>query len=317
MRSLRSANLTSPSSLVSPEKAHAPLPSGVGVWWHAARPATLSAAIVPVLVGSAAAAGAGSFIAPVALVALVSATLIQVGTNLANDLFDFRKGADTAERKGPLRVTQAGLLTEGQVFAGMVASFAAAGLLGLYLVAVGGWPILAIGLCSIACGVAYTAGRWSLAYLGLGEVFVFLFFGLVAVVATYYLHTGALAPLAFAAAAPVGFLATAILTVNNLRDIETDAKAGKRTLAVRLGVAATRWQYGLCLAGSYLVPVLVWIRGGAGAAALLPLLTLPMAVRTARRVLFGPIDAGLNQALKGTGALHLLFGALWAAGLLW
>jgi len=282
----------------------------------AARIPTLPAAVVPVLVGSAAAVGQGHFRLGVFVAALISSLLIQIGTNYANDLFDFKKGADTEARLGPVRATQAGLLTEAQMARGTWVTFGLALIVGLYLVAVGGWPILVVGLASIAAGVLYTAGPWPLGYHGLGDVFTFVFFGLVAVMGTYYLHTGTLNALALAASLPVGLLVTAILIVNNLRDIDTDRAAGKRTLAVRIGARATRVQYTLFLVAAYAIPVLMGVTGAAGNMFWLPLLSLPVAVRLLR-IVWTARGAQFNAGLKGTGQLHLLFGILFSLALLW
>jgi len=225
------------------------------VWLLAARPPTLWAAVVPVVVGTALAVADGDFRLPVFLMALAAALLLQVGTNFANDVFDFERGADTGERLGPPRVTQSGLLTPSDVRRGMAAAFGGAMLLGLGLTYYGGWPIIGIGVLSIVAGVIYTGGPWPTGYHGLGDAFVFCFFGLVAVGGTYYLHTDTLRWAAIAAAVPVGLLITAILVVNNLRDRETDARSGKRTLAVRLGDRATRLQYAALVGGSYVAIV--------------------------------------------------------------
>lgn len=283
----------------------------------AARIPTLPAAVTPVLVGSAAAWSHGRFRPGVMLAALISSILIQIGTNFANDLFDFKKGADTEKRLGPVRVTQAGLLTPKQVEMGMWVTFGLAVVAGLYLIAVGGWPVLAIGLASIAAGILYTGGPWPLAYHGLGDVFTFIFFGVVAVCGTYFVHTGTIDVGAFVASLPVGMIVTAILVANNLRDIETDRLAGKRTLAVRLGARATKGQYIVMLALAYLIPVAMGINGWASSTLFwLPWLTLPMALRLIRVVLT-QTGRDLIPALKGTGTLHLVFGLLFAASLLW
>ena len=278
------------------------------IWMLAARPQTLPAAIVPVLVGTAAAYAGGAWRPAAAAAALVSALFLQIGTNIANDLFDFQRGADTAERTGPVRVTQAGLLTPAEVRRGMWLSFALAFAVGLYLVYVGGWPILAIGLASIACGLWYTAGPYPLAYHGLGDVFAFVFFGIVAVNGTYFVHTGSLAPVAFWASLPVAALVTAILVVNNYRDLETDRRANKRTLAVRLGRRATQVQYLLLLVTAYLVPAYLWLVQGY-AWGWLPLCSAPLAARLWSRFVAGH-GAALNPVLKGTGKLHLVHGVL-------
>jgi 1,4-dihydroxy-2-naphthoate octaprenyltransferase len=287
------------------------------LWLLAARPATLPAAIVPVLVGTAAGATeAARFHLLPFLAALLAALLIQVATNFANDYSDFHRGADTAERLGPTRVTQGGLLTPADVVRGIVVTFAAAVLLGLYLVWVGGWPILAIGVCSILAGLAYTGGPWPFGYHGLGDLFVFVFFGLVAVMGSAYLQTGRWTVLALAAAVPVGLLCTNILVVNNLRDLATDRAAGKGTLAVRIGDRATRAQYALLAVAAYLVPVALVATGRASRWLLLPLLTLPVAARLARLVLGGLAGRELNAVLKRSGQLEMLYGVLLATGLL-
>lgn len=280
----------------------------------AARPQTLPAAVAPVVVGSAAAFAAGSFRWLPFLAALVGALLIQIGTNLANDYFDFRKGADTAERLGPVRVTQAGLLAPETVRNGMVVAFGAAALIGVYLIIVGGWPILVIGLLSIAAGVLYTGGPWPLGYNGLGDLFTFIFFGIVAVTATAYLHVGAVPPLAWAASIPVAMLVTAIIVVNNLRDIATDRAAGKRTLAVIIGARATRAEYVFFVIGAFLAPPIFWLGGLAGPWVMLAWLAAPLAITPLRTMLTGEGRA-LNPALKGTARLHLAFGLLLALGM--
>ncbi|NWG19960.1 MAG: 1,4-dihydroxy-2-naphthoate polyprenyltransferase [Chloroflexi bacterium] len=284
-------------------------------WMLAARPQTLPAAVAPVLVGSAVALTAGSFRPLPFVAALFAALLIQIGTNLANDYFDFHKGADTAERLGPVRVTQAGLLAPATVRQGMIIVFGLAALVGVYLVAVGGWPILVIGVLSIAAGVLYTGGPWPLGYHGLGDLFTFIFFGIVAVTATAYLHAGVVSPLAWAASVPVAMLVTAIIVVNNLRDIATDRAAGKHTLAVLLGVQATRAEYALLVVGAFVAPPLLWLAGLAGPWALLAWLAAPLAITPLRTMLTGE-GRELNPALKGTARLHLAFASLLALGIL-
>jgi len=224
-------------------------------WILAARPRTLPAAAAPVVLGTALAWRMGGFRLLPALAALAGALLIQVATNLANDYFDFVKGADTEDRIGPLRVTQSGLLSPSAVRNGMILTLALALGVGIYLVAVAGTPILWIGVASLVCAVAYTGGPFPLAYRGLGDLFVFVFFGLVAVGGTVYVQTLAFSWEALWAGAGVGAVSTALLVVNNLRDIDTDARAGKRTLAVRLGVTGTRVQYTLLWSFAVAVPV--------------------------------------------------------------
>ena len=291
-------------------------PGPVRTWVMAARPATLPAAVAPVLVGTAVAVHARHFRALPFLAALVAAVLIQIGTNFANDLFDYHKGADTTARLGPVRVTQSGLISPRAVAYATALTFGAAVLVGLYLVAVGGLPILLIGLASIAAAILYTGGPWPLGYHGLGDVFVFIFFGLIAVTGTYYVQAGAVGGAAIAAAVPVGLLVTAILVVNNVRDIETDRAAGKRTLAVRLGRRASRVQYALLVATAYAVPLLLWLAHVTSWLFWLPWLTAPLAYQLIRTVATHADGPTLNRALKGTGRLNLLFGLLFAASLL-
>jgi 1,4-dihydroxy-2-naphthoate octaprenyltransferase len=286
----------------------------VRVWMLAARVRTLPAAAAPVIVGTGAAIGTGSFALFPALAALVGALLLQIGANFANDLFDFLRGADTAERVGPVRVTQAGLLSPRQVRAGIWAVFAAAALIGVYLIVVGGWPVVLIGLAAILAAIAYTGGPFPLGYHGLGEIFVFLFFGLAAVGGTYYVQAGRMDAVAWWAAPPMGLLAVAIIVVNNLRDIATDRAAGKRTLAVRCGERATQGEYVTLLAIAYLVPPAMWVAGVASAWAMLALLSLPLVSPLLRR-LRGERGRALNGVLAGTARLELVYGLLFALGL--
>ena len=294
-----------------------PAPSLPRVWLLATRPATLTAALSPVMVGAAAAwraSGGGAYRWGAVAAALLGAMFIQVGTNLANDVFDFEKGADTADRLGPTRVTQAGLLTPSQVRAGMVASFALATLAGVYLTAVAGWPIVAIGVASIASGVAYTGGPYPLGYNGLGDVFVFVFFGLVAVGGTAFVALGTVPPLALALAVPVGALATAVLVVNNVRDHVTDVRAGKRTVVVRFGRRFGVAEYVACWLVALAVPLVAALSRRAPWM-LLPLLTLPLGVALARKV--ATLEGRpLNPVLGATAGALLLHSLLTTVGLL-
>jgi 1,4-dihydroxy-2-naphthoate octaprenyltransferase len=289
--------------------------SGPRVWLLAARPATLPAAVVPVVVGTAAALHGGQPLSTGPfLAALLAALLIQVGTNFANDVFDFRRGADTPDRLGPLRVTQSGLVTPRQVLLATYVTFGLAALTGVYLTLVGGPFILLIGALSILAGLAYTGGPWPYAYHALGDVFCFVFFGVLAVIGSAYLQTLSVTPLAVWAAIPTGCLVTDILIVNNLRDIDTDRQVGKITLAVRIGRQGTRLEYTLLIVVAYLVPLVVWLQGLVGPWFWLPWLSLPLAawlVRFVGRTTGRP----LNLALKRTGQLHLVFGLLFAASL--
>jgi 1,4-dihydroxy-2-naphthoate polyprenyltransferase len=290
-------------------------PVCVSPWILAARPRTLAAAVVPVAVGTACALHAGGASVSVAIAALAGAALIQIGTNLVNDAADFERGADTEERTGPRRAAQAGLLTTRQLVAGAAVVFAAAMLCGVYLTAVAGWPIVAIGLLSITAGVAYTSGPWPLAYVGLGDVFVIAFFGFVAVCGTAFAHAGEVPTIAWWAAVPVGFLATGLLAVNNLRDRDTDARANKRTLAVRFGRDFARREYAFLLGVSYATPLAIWLAGLAGPSILLPLTTAPLARTPLLLALGADEPAELNRCLAGTARLLLVFGLALAAGI--
>jgi 1,4-dihydroxy-2-naphthoate polyprenyltransferase len=289
-------------------------PSKARVWMLAARVRTLPAAAAPVVVGTGAAIGAGNFAFFPALAALVGALLLQIGANFANDLFDFLRGVDTAARVGPVRVTQAGLLTPRQVRAGMWTVFAVAALIGVYLIRVGGWPVVLIGLAAILAAIAYTGGPFPLGYHGLGEVFVFLFFGLAAVGGTYYVQAGTMRAAAWWASVPMGLLAVAIIVVNNLRDIATDRAAGKQTLAVRFGERGTETEYLTLVVVAYLVPVAMWATRAASVWVLLALLSLPLVPPLLRR-LRGERGRALNGVLAGTARLELVYGLLFALGL--
>lgn len=284
-------------------------------WVMAARPKTLTAGIAPVLVGIGLADFHGVLSWLPALAALLGAVLIQIGTNFANDYYDFVRGGDTEERVGPVRVTQAGIIAPGHVRNGMVAVLAAAMLVGVYLVWVGGWPIVWIGLASVACAVLYTGGPYPLAYHGLGDVFVFVFFGLIAVAGTVYVQALTWPPDAWLAGAGLGALSTAILVVNNLRDIETDAKANKRTLAVRLGEGGTKVEFLLMLGMGAAVPVVGVARYGWPGLSLLSLVFLPLAIGPTRAVLTFTKPHQLLPALGGTARVVVVYGVALALGL--
>jgi len=290
-------------------------PSWVGAWIHACRIPTLTASVVPVLVGTALAWRHEASRPLAALAALVGAVAIQIGTNLANDLYDFRKGADAPGRTGPPRVLPEGWLSGGEVRTGMIVSFAIATVAGLYLWKVAGWPVVAIGTVSIAAGIGYTAGPFALAYVGLGDLAVLLFFGFVAVIGTYYVQARAVHPEAVLAAIPVGALATAILIVNNVRDIDRDRAAGKRTLAVILGRRGARAEFLALLIAAYAVPLGLWAQGLRSAWILLPFATGSLAMRALHAVREREDGPALNRALLDTARLHALFGILFAAGI--
>ncbi|WP_258303400.1 1,4-dihydroxy-2-naphthoate polyprenyltransferase [Haloferax larsenii] len=295
----------------------------------ASRPQTLPAAAAPVLVGTALAVHDGLFAPLPALAALVGALLIQIGTNFANDYYDAIQGADTEAREGFTRVTAGGLIPPAEVKRAMYLTFAAAILLGTYLVYVGGVPILVIGLLSVASGIAYTGGPYPLGYHGLGDLFVFVFFGLVAVVGTYYVQAASIlaAPLsmgipaetvtlvAILASLPIAAISTNILVVNNIRDKEEDATTGKRTLAVRFGYGFARAEYVVMLVVAYAVPLYLWTRSGFEWHVLLPFLSMPIAARIARTVLTETKGELLNPALEDTGKLLALYALLFSVGL--
>jgi 1,4-dihydroxy-2-naphthoate octaprenyltransferase len=285
------------------------------VWVHAARPRTLVAAVVPVLVGTALAFADGrGRIAP-ALAALLGAVWIQIGTNLANDYFDAHKGAD-AERVGPVRVTQAGWVTPRAMRAAIALAFGLALLCGTYLMVVGGWPVVAIGLLSIAAGIAYTGGPYPLGYHGFGDLFVLVFFGIVAVAGTYYVQALRVTPLAVGLGFPVGFLSVAILAVNNLRDAETDRRAGKRTLVARFGRRFGESEVFFLLIGAFGLPVVLVATGRLGTGALLCLLAAPLAWKLLRRIHARPDAAGWIAALGASARLLLIFGLFLSIGIL-
>lgn len=290
-------------------------PSPLAVWLMACRPKTLPAAVVGVLVGSACAWQQGFFRALPSLAALLGALLLQIGSNFANDVFDFEKGADNAARVGPTRAVQAGLISPASMKRGMLIVFALASLVGVYLASVAGPLIVGIGLASIVAAIAYTGGPYPLGYHGLGEVFVFLFFGLVSVSATVYLNGAQVGGVALALACKVGALASAILVVNNVRDHETDRESGKRTLVVRLGRSAGVLEYAGLLSIGYLIPIALVLTGSLSGWTLLPLLMLPRAAQLFRE-LGTERDARLNRTLAGTAQLLLLDGVLTCAGLL-
>jgi 1,4-dihydroxy-2-naphthoate octaprenyltransferase len=297
-------------------------------WVMAARPQTLPAAAAPVVVGTGLALRADVFAFLPAVAALVGAALIQIGTNFANDYYDAMQGADTEARQGFTRVTQSGLIPPAEVKRAMYLTFAASVLVGAYLVYVGGVPILLIGLLSIASGIAYTGGPYPLGYHGLGDVFVFVFFGLVAVTGTYYAQAAAAlaapfplsvpegtVPLAVVVASlPIAAIATNVLVVNNVRDREEDATTGKRTLAVRFGYAFGRAEYVAMLALAYLTPPWLWVGFGFEPTVLLPWLTLPYAALVARTVLTETSGEALNPALERTGKLLAAYAVLFAVG---
>ncbi len=303
--------------------------SGTRAWLAAARPQTLPAAAAPIVVGGGLAWADGVFALVPLLAAFVGAALIQIGTNFANDYYDAIQGADTEAREGFTRVTQSGIIAPKRVKQAMYLTFAAAIAVGSYLVYIGGLPILIIGLVSVASGIAYTGGPYPLGYHGLGDLFVFVFFGIIAVMGTYYVQAAAVLaePLsttippgtvtwtAFLASLPVAAISTNILVVNNIRDKKEDATTGKRTLAVRFGYRVSRLEYTGLFALAYLVPVWLWVGEGWSLAVLLPLLTLPVAVLVTRTVWTNISGAALNPALETTGKLLAAYSLLFGVGL--
>jgi 1,4-dihydroxy-2-naphthoate octaprenyltransferase len=267
------------------------------------------------MVGTALAVNTGKFNFLIALIALVCSLLIQIGTNFTNDLYDYLRGADTQLRKGPARVLANGLITQSGMKAGILIMFISAFLLGLYLVYVGGIIILVIGILSIAAGLAYTAGPYPLAYKGLGDIFVFMFFGLIGTLGTFYLHTNEISLPAFLSSIPVGSLITNILVVNNYRDIETDKTAGKNTLAVKLGKTFTQYQFIFLIVVSFLTPLVLFLFFDFKIWIFLPYLTLPVAYNIIK-MLFTLDGIQLNRTLELTARLSALYGILFSAGLI-
>lgn len=282
-----------------------PVPSRGAAWRAAIRLPTLPAAAAPVIAGSALAYADEVFRAGPALAALAGALLLQIGANLANDAFDFKRGADTPDRLGPPRAVASGWLTHDEVMRGMWLTFALAAIAGVYLTVEAGWPVLVIGIAGILCAMAYTGGPWALGYHGLGDAATFLFFGPIAVSGTYFVQADDLTGMVLLASAGIGFAVTAILVVNNLRDLETDRRAGKRTLGVLMGDRATRLWYVVLVVAAFAMCVAVVVRYEAAWAVLL-LLPVPLAVRLSRVVLGGTRGRALNPALKQSAQLALV-----------
>lgn len=284
-------------------------------WILAVRPKTLPASISPVVIGIAAALFDNQFAALPALASMAAAMLLQIGVNLANDYFDYQKGIDTAARLGPVRVTQSGLIAPKRVKQAMITSLLSAALVGLYLLKVAGWPVLIIGIVSILAALAYSGGPYPLASHGMGDIFVFIFFGPVAVCGTYYVQALQLTRHVVWLSVPIGLLITAIIVVNNLRDISTDTGSGKKTLAVILGVRRTRLEFVALLAGAYGTTVALYLYAKFSGWVLLPLLSLPVSILLLLSVHRNE-GALLNRTLAQTAALALFYSLLLAAGLL-
>jgi 1,4-dihydroxy-2-naphthoate octaprenyltransferase len=288
--------------------------SKLNAWILASRPKTLLAAFVPVVVGSALAIEEGLFVFSYSLIALICSILIQVGTNFTNDLYDFLKGADNINRKGPLRVLAAGIITVNEMKAAIIITFAVTFFLGLNLVNAAGWIILVIGILSIIAGIAYTAGPYPLAYNGLGDIFVFIFFGIIGTAGTYYLHSREFPFISLLVSIPVGALITNILLVNNYRDVSEDRSAGKRTTTVILGKEFTRLQYIVLMILSFLIPFILFINYDFSFAVFLPYLSFPLAVYLVK-MLYKLEGKELNKTLELTAKFSALFGILFSIGL--
>ncbi len=299
---------------MNPKQSHSP--GKLEAWILATRPKTLPAALAPVVVGSAMAYAHQRFMLVPAMAALVVAVLLQIAVNLANDYFDYVKGIDAEDRLGPVRVTQSGLIPARQVKLAMLITLIAATLPGLYLITVGGWPVVCIGIACILAAIAYSGGPRPLASHALGDLFVLIFFGIVAVCGTYYVQALQMTLMVVCMGVIVGFMITAILVVNNLRDIHTDRRAGKQTLAVVLGVRATKLEYTLLHAAAYLLPIILWLMNMSSGWVLLPGLTAPFAIALNRKIWKDPGGAELNQALAATAKLALSFSILMSVGVI-
>jgi 1,4-dihydroxy-2-naphthoate octaprenyltransferase len=291
-------------------------PTPMRIWVTAARPKTLWAAISPVIVGAAFAVRDDALHWPASIAALAGALLIQITTNFANDLADFRRGVDTPDRRGPLRVTQAGWVTPVQMQRALVLIIGLALLIGVYLVVRGGWPIVIIGLASIGAALAYTGGPYPLGYHGLGDLFVFVFFGPIAVGGTYYVNSLTVTPPALLAGIAMGAFATAILIVNNLRDIETDRRSGKRTLTVRLGARGARIEYATLLLAAAVVPVILWWAYHLGTAALwATAVAMGGGIPLIRRLGVAADGPTFNRLLAATARLQAIYALALAIGI--
>ena len=286
-------------------------------WIKAARPQTLPAAVIPVLVGGGLAIRSNLFSWSASTVALVCALLIQIGTNFANDYYDYIKGADTKDRVGFQRATSSGLISAQQMLTATIITMSLAFITGLYLVWIAGWPILAIGIASLICGIAYTGGPVPLGYNGLGDLFVFLFFGIVAVMGTYYVNALQWSWESFLCSLPIGALSTNILVVNNLRDIKEDRLTGKKTLGVLFGAHFLKYEYTIMALLGYAVPVYLLYFLNYGYLVLLPLLTLPAAIYLTNRIWTEKQRTNLNKVLEYTGQWMSLYGIFFTVGIVY
>jgi len=290
--------------------------SEILIWLRASRPQTLAAALIPVMVGVSIAYSDDYFRWDISLVVLLCAMLLQIGTNFANDYYDFVKGADNDERIGFVRATSAGLVTPNAMLKATIFTMSTAFLVGLYLVSVGGWIVLLIGLLSILFGVLYTGGPFPLGYNGLGDLFVFIFFGIVAVMGTYYVHALQWSSFTFWASLPVGALAVNILVVNNLRDVHQDILSGKRTLGVLLGEKALKWEYTFLLLLAYTVPLILLTFSEISLWILLPLLSIPLSIPLLNQIWNHDDKRTLNRTLERTAQFMVLYGVLFSIGIL-
>lgn len=290
--------------------------SEILIWLRASRPQTLAAALIPVMVGVSIAYSDDYFRWDISLVVLLCAMLLQIGINFANDYYDFVKGADNDERIGFVRATSAGLVTPNAMLKATIFTMSTAFLVGLYLVSVGGWIVLLIGLLSILFGVLYTGGPFPLGYNGLGDLFVFIFFGIVAVMGTYYVHALQWSSFTFWASLPVGALAVNILVVNNLRDVHQDILSGKRTLGVLLGEKALKWEYTFLLLLAYTVPLILLTFSEISLWILLPLLSIPLSIPLLNQIWNHDDKRTLNRTLERTAQFMVLYGVLFSIGIL-
>jgi len=290
--------------------------SKINIWIEAARPKTLAAAFVPVLIGAALAYSQNAFSLIPSLVALLCAFLIQIGTNFANDYYDAQKGADNDDRVGFTRATAKGLITPKMMMRATIITMGLAFVFGLYLVWHAGWVILLIGVLSLIFGIAYTGGPYPLGYNGLGDIFVFIFFGIIAVMGTYYVNALHWSLLAFWVSLPAGALSVNILVINNLRDIDTDGPAGKKTLGVIFGEEVLRWEYLLMILLSFAIPPHLFFRDHFGWLIFLPFLTIPLAVKLLKNIWQERKKAHFNKILENTAKFMVLFGLLFSIGLI-
>jgi 1,4-dihydroxy-2-naphthoate polyprenyltransferase len=288
--------------------------SKINLWFKSTRPRTLSAAASPVIIGIALAFYDNKINLFIAILTLLAALLIQIGTNFANDYFDFIKGTDTEKRVGPVRLVQAGLIKKNEMLAAFIIAFTAAAALGIFLAIHGGYPVLLIGIFAIIFGILYTAGPAPLGYIGLGDVFVFIFFGIISVTGTYYLQLLKIDIIVIIASLAPGFLSTAILTANNIRDIKTDKEAGKRTLIARFGYNFGLFEYLFCIIGAHLIPVILVLITKSHYFSLISVLTIIMAVKPVKIMLSRPDPKNLIPVLGKTGQILLVFSVLFSIG---